>query len=73
VSDERSYDFEIVCPNGSILKGAFCEAQMVGLYNEHDELVFVGPTDLDWLRGFGTVNAGMLVRARLELDAGLSV
>ena len=69
---EREYDFEITRSDGSILKGAFNEGGTVGLYDERNELAFVGPADYEWIKRFGTVKAGMLVIARLELDEGLS-
>lgn len=69
----RRADFTIETPGGEILTACFGEGGTVALYDEAGRLVHVMPADLDALRTFGKVRAGMLVRARLELERGFSV
>ena len=68
-----SYDFSIDCPDGSTLHGCLCEGATAALYDADGKLVHVGPADLERLRDFGKVRAGMLTRARLELERGFSI
>ena len=64
-------DFQIVTPSGEEWHGAYIEGR-IAIYNADDQLVCVGPADLDFVESFGTVRAAGHIRARLILERGTS-
>jgi hypothetical protein len=72
-AEERAYDFFVETTSGERF-GVCLVEDRAAFYNDRDALAFMLPNDLDEIRRVGRIVGGSpLMRARLALDAGLSV